>query len=140
MPLRNDMICVYIVRPDAYGQSFEFLQLRRAADDYLGGTWQSVYGLSEPGETAVAAALRELHEETGLTPAEFYRVGMASAFYTSNNDTTWVVPTFCAIVQRTDQVNLNAENDELRWIPRAEAAEAFMWPSDRAAIEQGNRE
>ncbi len=135
MPLRNDMICVYIVRPDAYGQSVEFLQLKRAKEDYLGGTWQTVYGTSEPGETAVEAALREMKEETNLTPAEFYRIGIASTFYTNNNDTTWIVPTFCAFVKREDEVKINEEHEEIRWIPRAEIQQAFMWPSDRQAVE-----
>lgn len=134
MPLRNDMICVYIVRPDAYGQSFEFLQLKRDGEDYLGGTWQTVYGGAEGDETAVQAALRELKEEAGLSPLEFYRIGLASTFYTSNNDTTWIVPTFCAIVKRDDEVKLNEEHDEFRWVPRTEVNAAFMWPSDRAAV------
>jgi len=134
MTLRNDMICVYIVRPDADGQSFEFLQMKRHAEDYLGGTWQPVYGTAEAGETAVEAALREMREETHLAPREFYRLGIAVTFYTSNNDTTWIVPTFCAIISREDEVTLNDEHEELRWITRDKAHKAFMWPSDRTAL------
>jgi 8-oxo-dGTP pyrophosphatase MutT (NUDIX family) len=135
MTLRNDMVCVYIVRPDASGASVEFLQLRRTASDYLGGTWQTVYGTQEPGETAVDAALREMREETSLAPRELYRIGIATTFYTSNNDTTWIVPTFCAFVSRDDVITLNEEHEDLRWIPRQDVHKAFMWPSDRTAVE-----
>lgn len=135
MTLRNDMICVYIVRPDSAGQLAEFLQLKRRQDDYLGGTWQTVYGTLEPGETAVEGALRELREETSLVPREFYRVAIAPAIYTAINDTTWVVPAFCALVSRDDQVVLNDEHSAFRWVARCEVIEAFMWASDHAAIE-----
>jgi len=35
------------------GPQVEFLMLRRAADQFLGGTWHAVHGSIEPGETAV---------------------------------------------------------------------------------------
>ena len=62
MNVRPDMVAVYVVRPDESGTSHEFLQLRRSAGDYMGGTFQTIRGTSEPGETAVQAALRELRE------------------------------------------------------------------------------
>jgi dATP pyrophosphohydrolase len=70
MKIRYDMIACHVVRPDETGASHEFLQLRRRADDYLGGTWQIVRGTCLPDEPAWQAALRELEEETGLRPAK----------------------------------------------------------------------
>lgn len=132
MHSRHDMIAVYIAR--RAGKTWEFLQLRRRDDDYLGGTWSTVYGMMEPGETAWQAALRELREEAGLTPAEFYRVPTVRSFYTSVNDTLWQVPAFAAIVPADARVSLNDEHTAARWVRLDHTGRAFMWPTDRAAI------
>jgi dATP pyrophosphohydrolase len=128
---RNDMVVCYVVRPSEDGQSHEFLQMRRAANDYMGGTWQTVYGTSNAGETAWQAAIRELFEETGLRAREFYRVDCVQSFYTAVNDTLWHALPFAAIVSRDDDVRLNDEHDASRWIEREKIDDAFMWETDR---------
>jgi dihydroneopterin triphosphate diphosphatase len=132
MRVRHDMVTCYAVR--ASGLSHEFLQLRRVPDDFMGGTWQAVSGGIEAGETAWAAAIRELREEAGLSPVEFYRLPIVNTFYIAANDTLWHAVPFCAIVDPAAVVVLNSEHDAVRWVPRERAAEAFMWATDRAAI------
>jgi len=127
------MIAVYVVRSTPTG-GHEFLQLRRRRDDYMGGTWQTVRGTAHPGETAWQAARRELREETGLAPAEFYKLSGIETFYLVHNETTYHVPSFCAIVPTTAKVVLNEEHDEYRWLPRETAASHFMWPSERPLL------
>jgi dATP pyrophosphohydrolase len=134
MKIRGDMVCVYIARLDESGQSHEFLQLRRVPHDYLGGTWNTVYGMMEAGESAFASALREMKEETGLMPMEFFRLGIALSFYTDVNDTLWVVPSFFAIVGRDAKIAMDHESDAFRWVKCDEVEQAFMWPTDRQAI------
>ena len=131
MKARHDMITVFVVRPDASGRSHEFLQLRRDRDDYMGGTWQIIRGGIEAGESPVAAALREMREESGLTPLEFYRLSSVESFYTAVDDTLWHSISFCAIVDRTQPVKLNEEHDDHRWIARSEMDENLMWASER---------
>ncbi|HBD83024.1 MAG TPA: NUDIX hydrolase, partial [Dehalococcoidia bacterium] len=46
-------------------------------------TWQEISGLIEPRETAWEAALREIKEETGLTPYRFYSADFVERFYES---------------------------------------------------------
>jgi len=96
MRVRSDLITCYAVR--AAGASHEFLQLRRAIGDFMGGTWQAISGAIEPGETAWQAGIRELNEEAGLAPVEFYRLPVVNTFYILERDTLWHSVPFCAIV------------------------------------------
>jgi 8-oxo-dGTP pyrophosphatase MutT (NUDIX family) len=132
--IRYNMVSCYIARPTADRTAHEFLQLRRAADDFMGGTWQAIYGQSEEGETPVAAILREIKEETGLTPAEFYRLDQVSVFYIASNDTMWHCIPFCAVIAREQSVVLNDEHDAVRWVHVADTERLFMWKDNRDAI------
>jgi dATP pyrophosphohydrolase len=140
MIVRHDMIVCYIVRPDESLASHEFLQLRRVPGDFMGGTWQTVSGRIEEGEKAWQAALRELKEEAGLTPIEFYQLDYVETFYIAADDTLWQRPGFCAIVERDEAVKLNEEHDDFRWVAREKVDESFMWPGERAAIGELCRE
>jgi dihydroneopterin triphosphate diphosphatase len=134
MQIRYDMVSCYVARPTANGGSHEFLQLRRSKDDFMGGTWQAIYGTSEEGETAVQAVLRELKEEAGLVPAELYRLDQVSVFYIAATDTMWHCIPFCAIVGRQQAITLNNEHDAARWVNVADAEKMFMWKDNRDAI------
>lgn len=138
MNVRHDMVVVYVTR--RINGRIEFLQMRRAETDFHGGTWQTVYGTSKPGEPLWRAALRELFEETGIRPAEFYRLPTLHSFYIADNDTVWHASGFLAIVEPDVEVTLNEEHTAFRWIDRADVARAFMWPSDRASIDEAVNE
>jgi dATP pyrophosphohydrolase len=135
MKIRYDMVCIFIVRKTNSG-AWEFLQLRRAREDFLGDTWQTVYGESNPGESPADAALRELREETGLIPDEFYKLSDAHVFYIAAHDTLWHSIQFCAVVKPSAEINLNSENEALRWLPAESAEEHYMWPGDRRSVRE----
>ena len=140
MIVRHDMVTVCVVRPGASGTSHEFLQLRRAPGDYMGDTWQIVRGGIGEGESAVCAALRELHEETELSPREFYRLGCVESFYTSVDDTLWHAVPFCALVGRHDTIKLNEEHVDFRWVARHDVVAQTMWSSERYVLAEVMRE
>lgn len=134
MNVRHDMIGVFVVRPSSDGASHEFLQLHRAPGDYLGGTWQIIRGGVDAGETYVAAALRELREEAGLSPRELYRAPTVESFYLAVDDTLWHSVMFCARVDREARIQLNDEHDAFRWTPREQMLDLCMWASERAVL------
>lgn len=140
MNVRRDMVTVFVARPDERGAAHEFLQLRRVAGDYMGGTWQTVRGVVEPGETAIAGALRELKEESGLTPREFYGLSSIDSFYTARFDTIWHCAVFFALIDREQSVVLNEEHDAHRWVAQTSINENFMWPRERELIAEIGRE
>jgi dihydroneopterin triphosphate diphosphatase len=140
MKVRFDMVACFVVRPGDDGAGYEVLQLRRAKDDFMGGAWSTVRGKIEEGETAWAAALRELHEETGITPTEFYQLDTVDVFYLYGDDTIWHCPGFCAVVQSDVAVTLNPEHDAFRWIGRTDVDRQFLWPGERAQFAELARE
>jgi len=138
MNVRYDVVQCFVLRPA--GGAYEFLQMRRSAGDFMGGSWQTVYGKIEGTETAWQAAVRELREETGLSPVEFYQLDTVNTFYLAARDEIWHVPMFCAIVDPEAQVRLNAEHDAVRWVARPQAMEAFIWPGEKSALRELVRE
>jgi len=140
MKLRFDMVACYVVRPGETEKSHELLQLRRARHDFMGGAWSTVRGAVEPGESAWQAALRELREESGLAPIEFYQVDTVDVFYLHGDDTVWHCPGFCALVDRNAKPVLNAEHDDFRWIDRSRIDREFLWPGERAQLAELCRE
>jgi dATP pyrophosphohydrolase len=78
------------------------------------GTWSQVAGKIEQGETAWAAARRELREETGLQDVTLYAADTFEQFYEADHDAIKVAPVFVAKVHRDADVVLNAEHDDFR--------------------------
>ena len=127
-------VVVLIIRPR--GGDHELLMARRAEGKYMGGTWQLISGGLEPEEAAWKGALREMREETGLTPIEFYRLSTLTSFYRADNDTLNTAPMFCAIVDENAGVIINPEHTAFEWVNLNQAATRLMWPSDREALEE----
>lgn len=132
------MQCYVLRRPS--GGEWEFLQLRRSPAEFMGGTWQTISGKIEPGETAPQAALRELLEETALHPLEFFQLDTVNTFYLAADDAIWMCPAFCAIVDPNALVHLNDEHDGSRWLPRDAYLREVMWPGERTALAELCRE
>lgn len=124
---------VYVLRdapPD-----LTVLVLRRApAGGRSPGTWEAVHGAIEAGETAVQAALRELREETGLTPERLYNASRVEAFYRHTQDEVALIPVFVAFVAADAAVRVSVEHDAFDWLAPADAAERVAWPRMRRAL------
>ncbi len=136
--IRADVVDVYLFR--AARAAPEFLQLLRAKAP-LDSTWQPVMGHCEPGETAVAAAAREMREEVGLSPGDAgflgaYAMEQVHPFFLASINAVVLSPRFAVEVDRAWTPRLNHEHSAHRWVTAGDADRAFMWPGQRATIRE----
>jgi dihydroneopterin triphosphate diphosphatase len=113
----------------------EFLVAHRSPDS--GAYWHTIAGTVEAGEEFLAAAVRELREETGLEVNELQPLGEFAYTRESWEDEPGLrvhVEAFLVDVELGWEPVLNEEHDAYRWLPRDEAAELLFWPEPAALL------
>jgi 8-oxo-dGTP diphosphatase len=95
---------------------------RRVAEGEL--SWQFPAGEVEPGESPEEAAVREAHEETGLTVRAETRLGERVHPATART----MVYVACSVVNGTAHVGDEEELAEVAWCDRATLSEYVPYP------------
>lgn len=101
------------------------------------GKWGLPKGHLEPGEAAPDAALREVREETGLSPLRLGpRVGTIDWYF---RDGGRVVHKFCDFYLMTSpsgeaEPEVEEGITEVRWVPAAEAAGQITYDNAREIV------
>jgi len=111
-----------------------YLLLRRIAA--RGGWWQPVTGRVEATDAdAVAAALREVREETGIEDAlSVLELGFDQSF-TGLDGRRYTERSFAVEVPDDAEARASPEHDTLRWMDLDEALARLHFPANRAALE-----
>ncbi len=119
----------------------EYLLLRRTPK--LGGFWQGVTGAPEGTESLLAAAKRELFEETQFLPSTIRRVDFDYLFLV-NDDWKWAYHPdvtsiqeyiFLAAIPGNADPVLSFEHDSSTWVCFERALDLLRWPNNRKALE-----
>ena len=130
---------VYLFR--RRGRRVEFLLLRRARGRrVLPGAWQPVTGKRHPRERMLAAAVREVREETGFTPARWWALETLTLYLDSATDSFRALPLFVAEVGPRATARLSREHDAAKWVGLAEAKRRVLWEAQRRGLEAVRRE
>jgi dATP pyrophosphohydrolase len=128
--IRVGVVDVFVIR--IVRNTWRVLLLRRGERGRSTGSWETVHGRIERGETPARAALRELREETGLVPDRLYSITV-NPFYLHQTSTVQLAVVFAAFVA-SDEVRLGPEHDRHDWLTVSQAAKRFTWPREGEAL------
>ncbi len=125
----------YIYRHTLDG--IRFLLMKRNLNKIYEHLWQGVAGKIEKGETSSEAAIRELKEETGLSPFNIFVADHVSKFYETHGDRINLVPVF-GIEVDSENVILSEEHISYKWVDIDEAIETLVWNGQKKGIQTVN--
>ncbi|MGO1120185.1 NUDIX domain-containing protein [Rhodovibrionaceae bacterium A322] len=149
LPVNSSCVAVVVLRQVQAGY-YETLLLKRAKAPCK-GHWFYVTGRIEGQETAVAAALRELQEETGLIPTRLYSGNATVQFYAPPvpasdgkvaGDCLMLMPAFVAYVAPEAQADESlcqvpdAESEAMEWVPLEVAIDTVRLPGQRRLLKE----
>jgi dATP pyrophosphohydrolase len=108
--------------------------------------WQSITGSVQEGEAPEAAALRELHEETGIEAKEGILVDCQCSVYFDiyphwrhryHPDVKQNLEhVFCFFLETEQNIKLSHEHTKYCWLSKEEAIKTMASPSNQTAIEK----
>ena len=111
----------------------KFLMLKRSPQKMYGGIWQCITGKIESDEKPIETAIRELNEETGLSPINKWTVDQVNHFYEAEFDRMNLIPIFGVEVDSL-KVKLSDEHSDYKWCELEEAVKLFMWTQQKNGL------
>ncbi len=111
----------------------EFLLLLRSRKKIYANQWRMVGGKVKEGEDYWMGALRELREELGVSPDQFWVIPSVNTFYEAKSDQIHHIPAFAAELS-DQQIELDDEHTEFRWVSVDEIDEMIAWPEQKRLI------
>lgn len=132
IPIRCRGVAVVLLRK--VEDEYKVLLMKRATP-VLQDEWCYIGGGIEEGEKAWEAALREIQEETGITKVSLYSSNKFDQFYGSKEDYIYIAPVFVGYVDDLDNVVLNYEHKEFKWLTFTEAKEKATLPGNDEVLE-----
>ena len=125
IPQKSPGINVAVIRN--IDNVWQYLLLKRASDETYDGFWGLLSGSRENNESVTNLALREMMEEISIRPQSLWASEYCVQFFEPLDDSIWTLPVLVAFVEPTDQVVLDEENQEFRWLSVEAAIELAPW-------------
>lgn len=113
----------------------EFLLLKRSETEIYPRLWQMVSGTIHKGENAYQTALREIKEETNLSPVQFWVVPNINSFYSPEKNYISLLPVFAAKVKSNAKVEISNEHSDYRWVTKNSAKKLLAWDGQRKSVD-----
>jgi 8-oxo-dGTP diphosphatase len=125
-----------LLRAPRHDGSPAVLLQHRAVWSHQGGTWALPGGARDSHETPEQTAVREAHEEAGLTAERLtVRATVVTAKIAGMNGTHWHYTTVIADAKEMLDTVPNRESTELRWVGEDEVAQLPLHPGFAASWE-----
>jgi dihydroneopterin triphosphate diphosphatase len=133
MDIISNLIEAHIFREN--NKNIEFLLLKRSPEQFYPNIWQMVSGKIISNETAYQTALREIKEETSLSPEKFWVAPTVNSFYAPDGDYISIIPVFAAKVNYESNVFLSKEHVAFKWVTLEEAKNMLAWEGQRKSVD-----
>ncbi|MGV3467434.1 MAG: NUDIX domain-containing protein [Heyndrickxia sp.] len=127
IPIRTSGIAVVLLKK--FDDEYKVLLLKRTSS-VLNEAWCYIGGKIEKGEKAWEAAVREVEEETGMTDISYYVSNRFDQFYDPKVDYIYLAPVFVGFVNHGQDIKLNEEHSEYKWLTFKEALEKVTLPGN----------
>ncbi|MDI6803057.1 MAG: NUDIX pyrophosphatase [Bacteroidota bacterium] len=113
----------------------EYLILQRSDTEIIyPGIFQFITGTIEEGETAIAAAKREMIEEINISHKNFWVIPFINPFYVYTRDVVNLSPMFLAEVENDKIPLLSPEHQTYEWCDYETALKRLNWHGQREAL------
>ncbi len=105
-----------------------FLLLKRADNKIYSGQWRMIGGKVKNDESRWEATIRELKEETGVKPKNYWAVPTLNHFYEPKSDQIHLIPAFAAELESDSPVKLDDEHKSFKWVTIDQIPSYIFWP------------
>jgi dATP pyrophosphohydrolase len=128
----SDLVDTYLFRK--INARPQFLVLRRKSDAPGADIWQSIHTRVATGETAIAAARRDIKSATGLEPIRFYTADYIAQFYDHESDSIVLAPTLAAQINPKSKISVAPEYIDYAWCDLEETTSRLVYSAQRWAV------
>ena len=110
-----------------------FLSLKRNQKERYPNIWQCVTGGILNKENPEETAVRELFEETGLTPKKLWSIETINYYYDPKYGTMNLIPVFGVEVDSTN-VKISDEHQEYLWGTNEKIESLLFWKQQKIGV------
>lgn len=131
----TNMIQVHVASKRNDNEDYCFLLLKRAESNIVyPSIWQVVTGTIEKNETPIQTAIREVKEETGLSPLKIWTIPYVSFFYDYQKNKINAVPVFGILTNYYKNIIISNEHQSFKWASFDEAVHTLPLPQHVEAL------